>query len=147
MYSQGLFRPMLVVTAMWQGVGWGTIVYLAAIAGINPELYESATVDGANRLQMAVRITVPSLIPVIVVLFILNVGGIMEAGFDQILNLYNPLVFEVADIIDTFVYRRGILERQYDYATAVGLFKSVLNVGLLVGANMIIRRFSEYGIW
>ena len=97
MYSQGLFRPMLVVSAMWQGVGWGTIVYLAAIAGINPELYESATVDGANRLQMAVRITVPSLIPVIVVLFILNVGGIMEAGFDQILNLYNPLVFEVAD--------------------------------------------------
>ncbi len=147
MYSQGLFRPMLVVTAMWQGVGWGTIVYLAAIAGINPELYESATVDGANRLQMAVRITVPSLIPVIVVLFILNVGGIMEAGFDQILNLYNPLVFEVADIIDTFVYRKGILDRQYDYATAVGLFKSVLNVGLLVAANMIIRRFSEYGIW
>ena len=96
---------------------------------------------------MAVRITVPSLIPVIVVLFILNIGGMMEAGFDQILNLYNPLVFEVADIIDTFVYRRGILERQYDYATAVGLFKSVLNVGLLVGANVIIRRFSEYGIW
>ena len=147
LYSQGLFRPMLVVTAMWQGVGWGAVIYLAAIAGINPELYESATVDGANRLQMAVRITVPSLIPVIVVLFILNLGYLMEAGFDQILNLYNPLVWEVADIIDTFVYRKGILDRQYDYATAVGLFKSLVGVCLLVAANMIIRRFSEYGIW
>ena len=147
LYSQGLFRPMLVVTAMWQGVGWGAVVYLAAIAGINPELYESATVDGANRLQMAVRITVPSLIPVIVVLFILNLGHLMEAGFDQILNLYNPLVWEVADIIDTFVYRKGILDRQYDYATAVGLFKSLVGVCLLVATNMIIRRFSEYGIW
>ena len=147
LYSQALFRPMLVVTAMWQGVGWGAVVYLAAIAGINPELYESATVDGANRLQMAVRITVPSLIPVIVVLFILSIGHLMEAGFDQILNLYNPLVWEVADIIDTFVYRKGILDRQYDYATAVGLFKSVIGVCLLVATNMIIRRFSEYGIW
>ena len=147
LYSQGLFRPMLVVTAMWQGVGWGAVIYLAAIAGINPELYESATVDGANRLQMAVRITVPSLIPVIVVLFILNLGYLMEAGFDQILNLYNPLVWEVADIIDTFVYRKGILDRQYDYATAVGLFKSLVGVCLLVATNMIIRRFSEYGIW
>ena len=147
LYSQGLFRPMLVVTAMWQGVGWGAVIYLAAIAGINPELYESATVDGANRLQMAVRITVPSLIPVIVVLFILNLGHLMEAGFDQILNLYNPLVWEVADIIDTFVYRKGILDRQYDYATAVGLFKSLVGVCLLVATNMIIRRFSEYGIW
>ena len=147
LYSQALFRPMLVVTAMWQGVGWGAVVYLAAIAGINPELYESATVDGANRLQMAVRITVPSLIPVIVVLFILSLGHLMEAGFDQILNLYNPLVWEVADIIDTFVYRKGILDRQYDYATAVGLFKSLVGVCLLVATNMIIRRFSEYGIW
>ena len=102
--EKSLFRPMLIITGMWQTVGWGTIVYLAAISSISPSLYESAALDGANRLQRIWHITLPSIIPVITILFILRLGAVLNAGFDQIFNLYNPLVYEVADIIDTYVY-------------------------------------------
>ena len=145
--SQRAFRPLLIVTGVWQGVGWGTVVYLAALSGIDPELYESAAVDGANRFRMAIHITVPSLVPVMIVLFILRLGHILSAGFDQIYNLYNPLVYEVADILDTYIYRVGLFGRQYAFGTAVGLLKSGIGVILIVGTNAIIRRFSEYGIW
>jgi putative aldouronate transport system permease protein len=145
--STQLFRPLLVVTYVWQSVGWGSIIYLAAMSGIDPELYESAAIDGANRFQQALRITVPSLIPVITILFILRLGQILNAGFDQIFNLYNPMVYPVADIIDTYVYRIGLIQRQFDFGAAVGLFKNVIGVVLIVGSNAIIRRFSEYGVW
>lgn len=141
------FRPMLIVTGIWQSVGWGTIVYLAALTGIDPSLYESAAVDGANRFQMAMKITLPSLVPVMTVLFILRLGQILNAGFDQIFNLYNPLVYEVADILDTAVYRIGIFNRNYDFATAMSLFKSAIGVTLIVITNTVMRRFSEYGVW
>ena len=141
------FRPMLIISGIWQGVGWGTIVYLAALTGIDPQLYESAAVDGANRFRMAIHITLPSLVPVMTVLFILRLGGILNAGFDQIFNLYNPLVYEVADILDTYIYRVGLFGRRYGFGTAVGLFKSAIGVALIIGTNTIIRRFSEYGIW
>ena len=141
------FRPMLIISGVWQGVGWGTVVYLAAITGISPELYECAAVEGANRFQVAIHITVPSLIPVMTVLFILRLGGILNAGFQQIFNLYNPLVYEVSDILDTYIYRVGLFGRQYGFGTAVGLFKSGIGVTLIVGTNAIIKRFSEYGIW
>ncbi len=141
------FRPMLIVTGIWQGVGWGTIVYLAALSGIDPELYEAAAVDGANRFQMALRITLPSLVPVMTVLFILRLGQILNAGFDQIFNLYNPLVYDVADILDTAVYRIGIFNRKYDFATAMSLFKSAIGVSMIVVTNSIIKRFSDYGVW
>jgi putative aldouronate transport system permease protein len=142
-----LFRPMLIGTGIWQSVGWGTIVYLAAISGIDPSMYESATIDGANRLQKAAYITLPSLVPVMTILFILRLGAILNAGFDQIFNMYNPLVYKVADIIDTYVYRVGLIERKYDFSTAVGLFKNVIGVALLLTTNAIIKRFSDYGIW
>ena len=145
--STKFFRPMLIVTGIWQSVGWASIVYLAALSGIDPELYESAAVDGANRYRMAIHITLPSLIPVMTVLFILRLGQILNAGFDQILNLYNPLVYEVADILDTAVYRIGIYQRTYDFATAMSLFKSAIGVTLIVITNSVIRRFSDYGVW
>ena len=141
------FRPMLVVTGIWKTVGWSTIVYIAAISSINPELYECASIDGAGPLRKAAHITVPSLVPVMIILFILQFGHLLSAGFDQIFNLYSPLVYEVADIIDTYVYRQGIVELRYDYSTAVGLFKNVIGVALLFIANYVTRRFSEFALW
>jgi putative aldouronate transport system permease protein len=145
--NRQFFRPMLITTGIWQGVGWGSIIYLAALSSIDPSLYESATVDGANRFQMALRITIPSLIPVMTILIILRMGRILNAGFDQIFNLYNPAVYEVADIIDTYVYRVGILNRKYGFAAAAGLFKNVVGFALIFGTNWIIRKFSDYGLW
>ncbi len=145
--STKFFRPLLIVTYVWQSVGWGSIVYLAAMTSIDPQLYESASIDGAGRFQKAIRITIPSLVPVMTVLFILRLGRLLNAGFDQIFNLYNPMVYKVADIIDTYVYRIGLVERQFDFATAVGLFKNVIGVALIMGSNAIIRKFSDYGVW
>ena len=142
-----LFRPLLVVTHIWQSVGWGTIVYLAAISTIDPTLYDVSAVDGAGRLRTMVHITLPALVPVMTILFLLSLGHLLNAGFEQIFNLYNPLVYEVADIIDTYVYRVGILDIRFEFGAAVGLFKNVIGVILLVAANAIIRRFSEYAIW
>jgi putative aldouronate transport system permease protein len=146
-----LFRPMLIVTEIWKEMGWQSVIYLAALASIDPELYESATVDGANRVQRSVHITLPSLLPVITILAILRIGNLLNAGFDQIFNLYNPLVYEVADIIDTFVYRRAFAGEgglnQYDYAAAVGLFKSVMAVLLILGTHKVARRLTGQGVW
>ena len=141
------FRGLLVVTAIWQGVGWTAIIYMAALSSIDTYLYESAAIDGANRIQQAIYITIPSLVPVITILFILNLGQMLDAGFDQIFNLYNPMVYERADVIDTYVYRRGIMMAQFAYSAAVGLFKNVVGVTLVVLSNTIIRRFTEYGLW
>lgn len=141
------FRGLLVATGIWQGVGWGSIVYLAALSSINPNLYEVASIDGANRFQKAVHITVPSLVPVITIFFILSLGGILNAGFEQIFNLYNPMVYEKADVISTYIFRAGVIGARYGYTTAVGLFKTVIGVALIVTSNLIIKRFSEYGIW
>ncbi|ULL14957.1 sugar ABC transporter permease [Paenibacillus sp. H1-7] len=145
--DKAFFIPTLVATDIWKEVGWGAIIYLAAISSVNPDLYEAADVDGAGRFKKMIHITVPSLVPMIVILFILSLGNILNAGFDQILNLYNPMVYDVADIIDTYVYRKGLEQFQMDYATAVGLFKNVVGVTLILGANAIIRRRSEHGIW
>ena len=134
---------MLIVSDIWQSVGWGSIIYLSAIAGINPDLYESAAMDGASRWRMAVSITFPSILPTVVILFILQLGGIMNAGFDQIFNLYNPSVYKVADIIDTYVYRIGMVNMQYDYTTAVGLFKNTVGFILVVLANLVTSRIRD----
>ena len=142
-----LFRPFLVMTDIWKSVGWGSVVYLAAISAIDPSLYEVARIDGANRFRQAVHITIPSLIAVIVIMFILRLGALMNAGFDQIMNLYNPMVYEVGDIIDTYVYRMGIEQGKYAFSTTVGLFKNAVGLVLVLGSNLIVRRFSEYGLW
>ena len=147
MMSWSFFRPLLVISHMWKTVGWGSIVYLAAISAIDPELYDVAALDGAGRVRIAWHITVPSIVPVMTVLFILQIGRLLNAGFDQVFNLYNPLVYEVGDIIDTYVYRVGILGSRFGFGAAIGVFKNVIGVTLLVSANLIIKRYNEYGIW
>ena len=141
------FRGVLVVTGIWQGVGWATIVFLAALSSVDPELYESAEIDGAGRFVQAVRITIPAMVPVIVILLLLQLAKVLDESFDQIFNLYNPLVYEVADVIDTYIYRSGILEGNYGYAGAVGLFKNVAGLVLVLGVNEVVRRYSDYGLW
>lgn len=143
------FRSVLILSDIWQSIGWGSIIYLAAIAGIHPDQYESAAIDGASRRQTAWYITLPSILTTIVILFIFQLGGIMNAGFDQIFNLYNPSVYKVADIIDTYVYRVGLVSMDYAYTTAVGLFKNVVGFMLVVLANYVTGRIreGEYRLW
>lgn len=141
------FRTILVGTTVWQTVGWGSILYLAAMAGLNPETYEAAMIDGASKIQQIRHITLPGISHVIVILLIFRIGDLLDAGFEQILLLYSPAVYEVADIIDTYVYRAGLLDLRYSFAAAVGLFKSILALFLLLGANKLAHRLGHTGIW
>ena len=143
------FRSILVITEIWRGFGWGAVIYLAAISSINEEMYESAYLDGANRFQRAFYITIPTISPIIVIMLILSCSSILSAGFDQVFNLYNPMVMNVADIIDTYVYRKGLLDMDYSYATAVGVFKSVVALILIIGVNMTARKLGgkDYVLW
>jgi len=143
----GKFRGLLVISDLWKEVGWGTIIYLAAIAGINPELYDSAGIDGANRFQLVRHITLPSIAGTIVTLLILKTGHILNVGFDQIFILYNPMVYNVADVLDTYVYRVGISMGRFSFATAAGLFQSVIGLVLLLITNRVSNRVSGNGIW
>lgn len=143
------FVPMLIVTGIWKEVGWGTVVYLASITSISPELYEAATIDGAGRFQKMLHITLPALRPVVSIMFILNSGNLINAGFDQIYNLSNPAVYKVADIIDTYVYRRGLLDMKYSFSSAAGLFKNIISFALVLTTNGLVKVISgkENGIW
>ncbi|MDF2658040.1 MAG: sugar transporter permease [Paenibacillus sp.] len=141
------FRTIYVGSEIWQRVGWGTILYLAAIAGIDPTLYEAAKIDGANRFQQIRHITFVGMVPVMIILFVLNLGNFMETGFQKILLLYNSMTYETADVINTFVYRRGILDADFSFATAVGLFQSATGFVLVVLANRIARKYSETSLW
>ena len=141
------FVIVLISTGVWQSVGWGSIIFLAAISSVDQELYEAAIVDGAGKIRQAWSITIPSIIPVIIILFILQIGNILDAGFDQIFNLYNPAVYDVADIIDTYVYRIGLVDLNFSLSAAVGLFKNVIGLILVIIVNRIAKIFGEYGIW
>lgn len=142
------FLLVLIVTGIWQGAGYGAVIYLAALAGIDPHLYEAAKIDGAGRWQQVRHVTLPMLVPTIIVLLILSLGNILNAGFDQIYNLYNPMVYASSDIIDTYVLRR-MINMDYGLATAAGLFKSVFSLGLVAAANQLARRWTggEHSIW
>ncbi|WP_242985403.1 ABC transporter permease [Vallitalea okinawensis] len=141
------FRPMVIISQIWKNAGWKSIIYLAALAGIDPSLYESATVDGANRWKKMWHITLPSILPTISTLLILDCGKLMTAGFDQILNLYNEAVYEVGDIVETYVYRIGVTKGQYESATAVNLFLNVINLFILVAVNKISKKVSGTGLY
>ena len=141
------FRGILVLTTLWQEVGWGTILFLAAISNIDPQLYEAAVIDGAGKWRQTWHITLPGITFVIVILLIFRIGGLLNAGFEQILLLYSPPVYEVADILDTYVYRSGIESLKYSFATAVGLFKALIAAGLLLGSNVVAKRLGHTGIW
>ncbi|MBW7458652.1 ABC transporter permease subunit [Paenibacillus sepulcri] len=141
------FRFTVVVSDVWKEFGYGTIVFLASLAGINPSLYEAAEVDGAGRWKQTVYITIPALIPITIVLGTLSLGNILNAGFDQIFNLYNALVYSKGDIIDTFVYRMAILNGEMSFGTAVGLFKSVIGMVLIIFAYRLAYKFANYRIF
>lgn len=140
------FRGVLVASDVWRDLGWGAIIYLAAMSAIDPSLYEAARVDGANRFRMIWSITLPGIRNVIVLMFILKLGHILDAGFDQIYIMYNMSVYPVADILDTWVFRTGLEQLNFSRAAAVGLFKSVIGMVLVISANQIARKWGE-GIW
>ncbi|QNK60223.1 sugar ABC transporter permease [Paenibacillus sp. PAMC21692] len=144
--STDWFRGILVTSEIWQGAGWGAIIYLAAIAGVDSTLYEAARVDGASRLRMIWHITLPGIRSVIILMFILRLGSILDAGFDQIYILYNVQVYSVADIIDTWVFRTGLERMNFSLAAAVGLFKSIIGFVLVIGSNRLAKRWGE-GLW
>lgn len=145
--SETWFRPVLVITGMWQGIGWGSIVYLAAISGLPQEQYESARLDGASKIQQIWYITLPGIKDIIAIMLIMQVGRAMTDNFEQVFNMYSPAVYNVADIFDTYVYRSGITDANFSYSAAVGLFKSVCSLVLVLGTNAITKKLDAGGIW
>ena len=141
------FHPIYIISGIWQNIGWDSIIYLAALAGIDQEQYEAARVDGAGRLKQMLYITLPGLVPTITTLFILRMGGILNVGYEKILLLYQPLTYEVADVISTYVYRKGIVEANYSFSAAVGLFNSIVNVCFLLTTNKISKKISENSLF
>ncbi|MCI8601999.1 MAG: sugar ABC transporter permease [Oscillospiraceae bacterium] len=141
------FRGILVISDAWKEIGWSSIIYFSAIAGMDQECFDAADVDGATRLQKIWYITVPSLLPTIVLMLIIRIGNIMNAGFDQIFVFYNPTVYDVADIIGTYVYRMGLGKLEFSTGTAVGLFNSVISMTLVLTSNFVARRLTGKGIW
>ena len=146
MYPQ-YFRTIYVSSGVWQTAGWTSIIYLAALTGIDQEILDAATIDGANRIQRIRHVTIPAITPVISTMLIMNLGKMLNLGYEKVLLLYNGSTYETADIISTYVYRRGILGNSFSYATAVGLFQSVIGVIILVIANKVSKRISETGLW
>lgn len=141
------FRTIFVGSGIWKQVGWNSILYMATISAIDPTLYEAAEIDGAGRFKKLWHITLSSLVPLMTIQFILRIGNVMSVGFEKVILLYNPSTYEVADVITSFVYRRGLEEMNYSFGTAVGLFNSVINVIFLVTANRLIRKYSENSLW
>lgn len=140
MIQKDMFDPVYLISVIWKELGWGIVIYLAAIAGIDLSLYESAVIDGAGRLQKVVHITLPCILPTISTLLILRLGSLINVGFDPIFNLYNEGTYEVADVISTYVYRRGLQDAKYDYTTAVGLFQNVVGFILVISGNWIAKK-------
>jgi putative aldouronate transport system permease protein len=147
MASPEWFRTIIVLSDIWKEVGWGAILYLAALAGIDPQLYEAAIMDGANKWKQLIHITLPSIMSVIVILFLLRLGHVLDVGFEQIFVLYNPLVYDVADVIETYVYRSGIQQANFSFTTAVGLFKAGVGLILVILANKGAKKLGQEGIW
>ncbi len=141
------FRPIFIGSGIWQEAGFSSIVYLAAIAGVSPTLYESAVVDGASRWQMMWKITLPSILPTIIIMLIIRIGNLLEVGFELVILLYQPATYQTSDIINTFIYRQGLQGGQYDLAAAAGLFNAVVAFVLVISANMIAKRYSKTSLW
>lgn len=141
------FRSVLVSTKIWKEIGWGSIVYLAALSNIDPAMYEAAGIDGANRFQKMFYITLPSLVPVITIMLILSIGRMLSDDFEQVMNLYNAAVYRVGDVLSTYTYRTGLVKMRYSVATAVELFKNIIGFTLIITANKVAKRVGEYGIW
>lgn len=145
--SNDYFRPVVILTDVWKNFGYGAVVYLATITGIDPQLYEAGEIDGANRWDKMIHITLPALKGTIILMATLSLGNVLNAGFDQIYNMYSPLVYETGDIIDTYVYRMGLEKLQYSLGTAVGLFKSVISFVLILASYKLADKFAGYRIF
>lgn len=141
------FRTIVISAEIWKGAGWGTIIYLAAMAGIDSEMYEAALIDGASRIQRIVYITIPSIMSTVVVVLILRMGSVLRNGFEQIFLLYNPMVYDVADVFETYTYRVGIMEGRFSYSTAVGIFQSVVGLVLIYTSNKLAKKVGEGRLW
>lgn len=147
MQDPNWFRTLFVGSGIWQGVGWSSIIYMAALSNIDPSLYEAAMVDGAGRFRQMLHITLPGILPTITILLILRLGAMMSVGYEKIILMYNPLTYQTADVISTYVYRRGILNTDYSFSAAVGLFNSVINFALVIAANALSRKYNETSLW
>jgi putative aldouronate transport system permease protein len=141
------FKPIFIISNMWQYAGWSSIIYTASLSNINSELYDAAYVDGCGRFQRIIHVTLPGLLPTIVIMLILRIGNIMTVGFEKVILLYNALTYETADVISSYVYRRGIMEANYSFSAAVGLFNSLINFAFLYFANWLSRRLTEESLW
>ena len=147
MSVRSFFRPIYILSNTWQGVGYGSIIYLAALSGVDQELYEAAKIDGANRWQQTIHVTIPGIAPTIIIMLILQIGSLLSTAMEKILLLYRPLTYEVADTITTFVYRHGLIDGDFGYSTSVGLFNSFVNLLLLFIANSVSRKYSETSLF
>lgn len=147
MNEPGWFYPIYIISGLWQNTGWDSIIFLAALASIDSSLYEASSIDGAGRLKQVFHITIPGLLPTITILLILRIGQMMNVGYEKVLLLYNPTIYSYADVISTFVYRKGIIDANYSYAAAVGLFNSVVNFILLLSSNKISKKLGQMGLW
>jgi putative aldouronate transport system permease protein len=141
------FRTIYVSSDVWQGVGWGSIIYLASLSSIDPSLYEAAELDGCGRFGKIFHVTLPSLSPVIITLFIMRIGHLLTQGFEKIILLYNPLTYETADVLSTYVYRRGLIQMDFSFGSAVDIFNSVINVLILVLVNYCFKKKTEQSLW
>ncbi len=142
-----MFRTIYIASGIWQNAGWGSILYIAALTGINPDLYEAADIDGAGRIRKIIHVSLPGIMPTIIIMLILQIGSMMNVSFEKVILLYSPSTYETSDVISSFIYRKGIQEANYSYSTAVGLFNSVINCILLVSTNAISRKLGETSLW
>ena len=147
MLEKSLFKPIYIISGMWQSFGWNSIIYLSALAAVDPAIHEAATIDGATRIQRAIHISLPGIESTVVMLLLLNIGGMFSIGAEKVMLLYSPSLYEVADVISTYVYRLGIEDAQFSYSTAVGLFNSLCNLALLSVANFVSRKVSGVSLW
>ena len=141
------FVPIYVISGIWQEVGWGAIIYLAALSGIDQQLYEAAQIDGANRWKQMIHVTLPGISGQIIIMFLLRIGRVMNVGHEKIILLYNAGIYETADVISTFVYRKGLLEYQWSYSAAIGIFNSIINFIIIIVFNKISKKYSEVSLW
>ncbi len=142
-----LYRTIYVASSIWQEVGWGSIIYLSALAGVDSQLYEAAQIDGAGKWKQLIHVTMPAIAPTIIIMLIMKMGSLMNMGYEKTILLYNPSTYETADIISSHIYRIGLLDQDWSYSTAIGLFNSVINFGLLLITNKISKRYSETSLW
>lgn len=145
--NPALYRTIYIVSDIWQGIGWGSIIYLSALSGVDQQLYEAASIDGAGRWKQLIHVTLPGIAPTIVIMLIMRVGQLLGTGYEKTILLYNEATYETADVIASYIYRVGILERNWSYSTAIGLFNSVINLTLLIITNKISKRVSETSLW